>query len=81
MTCICKAPNTVLNRDRKGRYYGVCLACGRVGYKSNLKNAALDYWEQATEPAKFVDAEQKYPMPAGFAQHPFLYEAYEENNK
>lgn len=81
MTCICKTPKAVLNRDRKGKYYGVCLACYRIGYKSNTKKAALFYWELATEPEKWVDKEQPFPVPAGIRDHPFLYDAYEEDDE
>lgn len=80
MTCICEHPDPHLRRGCDRKYSVVCMSCGRIGYKSSVKNAALHYWEQATEPAKFLDKPQMYQMPAGFAQHPFLYDTTEEND-
>ena len=62
MTCLCKNPKPALMRGRDRKYTVVCMNCTRTGYKASCKTAAQFYWELATEPEKWADKEQPFPV-------------------
>lgn len=78
MTCLCNNPKPALMRGRDRKYQVVCMNSTRAGYKESRKTAAQFYWELATEPEKWFDKPQPYPVPAGITDHPFMYDINDE---